>query len=196
MPNLKALVCALLTLLSASVNVSAYETRDIMVKLGAITIDHQSETGVDGLIFEGDTQAALSLTLMLNQRIGLEYISSTAYTYQVKQDDEKIGSVRSFSPTVSLQYYIMEPYYYIQPYVGLGFNHSFFFTEDGNVRNVGKSTGFAFSAGINTELSDVIFTNLSFYKLLSDPSYKTDDNQSEELELHSLLLFAGIGFKF
>lgn len=197
MKLIRVLTFSSLMLFLAS-SVQAYGARDFLLKFGVVNMSHQSDTGVDDLEVKDDTQAALALTLMLTRRLGIEYTSSTAYKYQVFQGEEKLGSVRSFSPTVSFQYYLMEPYYYIQPYVGVGLNHTFFFTEDGKVRNLGKSTGIALSAGINTEITESVFTSFALWKMDVKSEFTQDEQEgaSPELKLNSLMLFAGIGVRF
>ncbi len=53
----------------------------------------------------------------------------------------------------------------LQPYVGLGVNHTFFFEEDGAVNHLGKSWGLSYSAGLNYGLGNNLLANVAVWKI-------------------------------
>ena len=130
------------TLLATSIaafgssQVMAYEAGDIMVKAGVINVapknDNASITGVGKVQVKDDTQLGLTGTYMVTPQIGIEVLAATPFKHKIELDNgstSTIGTTKHLPPTVSAQYYPMDPSSAIQPYVGAGLNMTFFFDE-------------------------------------------------------------------
>ncbi|MFL0805945.1 MAG: outer membrane beta-barrel protein [Oceanobacter sp.] len=212
------------TLLATAVAVSAvpamaYEAGDIMVKVGAVQVtpkDGNADTSPvttikvgapdkSELDIDSDTQLGLTLTYMVTPKIGVEVLAATPFEHTAEidgggADGAEILTTKHLPPTVSAQYYFMDSASPIQPYVGLGVNHTFFFDEDDtgviNSKGLKPSWGLAYSLGVNYDINEDWLINAAVWKMDIDTEVKGGDADGLEVEIDPTVLFVGVGYKF
>ncbi|PHS62015.1 MAG: outer membrane protein OmpW [Thalassobium sp.] len=190
------------TLLASAVAVSAmpalaYEAGDIIVKAGIVNVNPKEDNidlggGAKAQISD-DTQLGLTLTYMVAPQIGVEVLAATPFKHDVTLNGNKIASTKHLPPTVSAQYYLMDPASKLQPYVGLGVNHTFFFDEDGAAAHLKKSWGLAYSAGLNYNIDDSMLANVAVWKMDIDSEL---NDTGIDIEIDPLVFMVGAGMKF
>lgn len=188
------------TLLASAVAVSAmpalaYEAGDIIVKAGIVNVNPKEDSGVNGLTVKDDTQLGLTLTYMVAPQVGVEVLAATPFKHSIERNGTRVATTKHLPPTVSAQYYFMDPASAIQPYVGLGVNHTFFFDEDGAVNHLGKSWGLAYSAGLNYDLGNNLLANVAVWKIDIDSEADTILGDLD-VEIDPLVFMVGAGMKF
>lgn len=160
----KSLLSAALAALALAAPVAhAHQAGDVIVRAGAITVAPNESSGdlkFDGSKVSGtkatldsDTQLGLTFAYMLTDHVGLELLAATPFKHTVGVKglggglDGKLADIKQLPPTLSLQYYPMEPTSKFQPYAGVGINYTLFFDED--LSSTRKQQGFS-----NLELQD------------------------------------------
>ena len=202
------------TLLATSIavfgssQVMAYEAGDIMVKAGVINVapknDNLSITGVGKVQVKDDTQLGLTGTYMVTPQIGIEVLAATPFKHSVELDGDRIGTTKHLPPTVSAQYYPMDPSSAVQPYVGAGLNMTFFFDEAGDVKGnalgpLGDSFGLSVSAGINYDIDDKFLANVAVWYIDIDTELEGSNSalgKDYDVEIDPIVVMAGVGYKF
>ncbi|MEG1041960.1 MAG: OmpW family outer membrane protein, partial [Pseudomonas sp.] len=136
--NKSLLSASLITLALAAPVAHAHQAGDFILRAGAITTAPNEDSGdikLDGTKVSGtkatldsDTQLGLAFAYMLTDHIGLELLAATPFQHTVGVKglgaglDGKLGDIKQLPPTLSLQYYPMEPTSKFQPYAGIGLN--------------------------------------------------------------------------
>ncbi len=202
------------TLLATSIavlgssQVMAYEAGDIMVKAGIINVapkdDNVNISGVGKVQVEDDTQLGLTATYMVTPQVGIEVLAATPFKHSVELDGDRIGTTKHLPPTISAQYYPMDPSSAIQPYVGAGLNMTFFFDEAGAVKGnslgpLGDSFGLSVSAGVNYDIDDKFMANLAVWYIDIDSELEGTNQalgKDYDVEIDPIVVMAGVGYKF
>lgn len=213
------------TLLASAVAVSAmpalaYEAGDIIVKAGVVNVNPKSDSGADSspvtstlapgdkseLVVGDDTQLGLTLTYMVAPQVGVEVLAATPFQHQVEVeggalDGTKVAEANHLPPTVSVQYYPMDAASKIQPYVGLGVNHTFFFNEKdstglGIVGGLKKSWGLSYSAGLDYMIDDHFLVNAAVWKMDIDTEVRGGAADGLKVEIDPLVFMVAAGYKF
>lgn len=143
-------------LLAASV-AQAYQTGDIIVRAGAITVDPRESSSnlkFDGASAPGtsatvdsDTQLGLNFVYMLNSTVGIELLAATPFSHTVGVKglgaglDGKLADIKHLPPTLSAVWYPLQQQSALMPYVGAGINYTTFFSED--LSSTRKAQGFS-----------------------------------------------------
>lgn len=195
------------TLLASAVAVSAmpalaYEAGDIIVKAGVVNVNPKEDnidkadlgTKRDGQVGD-DTQLGLTVTYMVAPQVGVEVLAATPFKHSVYADGNRAATTKHLPPTVSAQYYLMDPASKIQPYVGLGVNHTFFFDETKPL-HLTKSWGLSYSAGVNYDIDDKFLANVAVWKLDIDSDLEAGGNKVTDVEIDPLVFMIGGGMKF
>ncbi len=122
----------------------AYETDDLVLRVGAATVDPDASSdsinlGVPGVPtleadVDGDTQLSLIPVWMLTESFGLELLAATPFKHDINVAggglDLDAGEAKHLPPTLTLQWYPRGGKPGWQPYFGLGLNYTLFFEED------------------------------------------------------------------
>lgn len=126
----------------------AYEAGDMILRVGAATVDpdaSSSSVKLNGIALPGsgvdvnaDTQLGITFTYMLADHWGLELLAASPFEHTVKGKGQilnglglgDIADVKHLPPTLSAQYYFNGADDKFQPYVGVGVNYTVFFDED------------------------------------------------------------------
>lgn len=207
MKLVSTLLATSLAVLGSS-QVVAYEAGDIMVKAGVINVapknDNLSIDGVGDVEVKDDTQLGLTATYMVTPQVGIELLAATPFKHSVELDGERIGTTKQLPPTITAQYYPMDPSSAFQPYIGAGLNMTIFFDEDGAVKGdslgpLQDSFGLAVSAGINYDINDKFLANIAVWYLDIDSELEGSNTalgKDYEVEIDPIVVMAGIGYKF
>ena len=205
------------TLLATAVVVSAvpamaYEAGDIMVKAGAVTVSPKNGNADIGALVanseldvQDDTQLGLTLTYMVTPQIGVEVLGATPFSHDVKIDGGALdgataAKTKHLPPTISAQYYPLSGESVVQPYVGLGVNHTFFFDEEDSAglgtKGLESSWGLAYSVGVNYDINDSWLLNVALWKMDIDTEIRGGAADGVEVEIDPTVFFVGAGYKF
>ncbi len=184
--------------------------------------------GVNNARVEVENNSQLSLTgvYMLRDKIGLEVLAATPFKHDIvgKGDLEgvDVGETRHLPPTVSLQYYFDKINPKFQPYVGVGLNYTFFFSEkvDGGLLNtlntlptvaglggvrsadleLDGSFGLAAQVGVDIHVIDKWFLNtaLWYVDIDTEATLKTDlgTTHKVDVEVDPWVFNVALAYKF
>ena len=154
---------------------------------------------------DSNTQLGLTAVYMATANIGIEVLAATPFehTASVKGgglDGTDLVTVKHLPPTVSAQYYPLDAASKIQPYVGLGINHTFFFDEKDEaglgIKGLKPSWGLSYSAGVDYMIDEQWLVNAAVWKMDIDTEVKGSAADGMEVEIDPLVLMVGAGMKF
>lgn len=225
----KSLLSASLVALALAAPVAhAHQAGDFILRAGAITTAPNESSGdikLDGAKVSGtkatldsDTQLGLAFAYMLTDHIGLELLAATPFQHTVGVKglgpglDGKLADIKQLPPTLSLQYYPMEPSSKFQPYVGVGINYTMFFDEDlkSNRKAQGfsnmklkDSVGIAGQLGMDYMLTDNLLLNAAVWYVdidtkasIDGPSALGVGKTKVDVDVDPWVYMVGIGYKF
>ncbi|MDT3715496.1 OmpW family outer membrane protein [Pseudomonas soli] len=225
----KSLLSASLVALALAAPVAhAHQAGDFILRAGAITTAPNESSGdikLDGAKVSGtkatldsDTQLGLAFAYMLTDHIGLELLAATPFQHTVGVKglgpglDGKLADIKQLPPTLSLQYYPMEPSSKFQPYAGVGINYTMFFDEDlkSNRKAQGfsnmklkDSVGIAGQLGMDYMLTDNLLLNAAVWYVdidtkasINGPSALGVGKTKVDVDVDPWVYMVGIGYKF
>ncbi|MDU8431914.1 OmpW/AlkL family protein [Pseudomonas syringae] len=214
--------------LTAPVVANAYESGDFIVRAGAAHVQPNEDSGevrLDGAkvsgtksTLNGDTQLGLTFAYMLTNHIGIELLAATPFNHTVSVKglgpglDGKLADVKHLPPTLSLQYYPMEPSSRFQPYAGVGINYTTFFDNDltsdrksqgfSNLK-LKDSVGLAAQLGMDYMITDNVLVNASVWYVDIDtkatvdgPSALAVGQTKVDVDIDPWVYMVGVGYKF
>ena len=206
----------------------AHQPGDFIVRAGAITTAPNESSG--DLRFDGnkvagtkatltsDTQLGLTFAYMLSDHIGVELLAATPFQHTVGVKglggglDGKLANIKQLPPTLSLQYYPMEPNSRFQPYAGVGINYTLFFDEDlsssrkqqgfSNLK-LQDSVGIAGQLGMDYMITDNLLVNASVWYVdidtkasVNGPTALGYSKTKVDVEVDPWVYMVGLGYKF
>jgi outer membrane protein len=209
----------------------AYKEGDVIVRAGVATVSPNDDSssltntlvpGLTGDVTVGsDTQLGLTFAFMLQDHLGLELLAATPFTHEVKMKGSnvgplngKIGDVTHLPPTLSLQYFPMDPASKLQPYAGIGLNYTAFFDEDlssqyeaAGFRNLelDDSWGLSGQLGVDYLITDNILLNAAVWYIDIDTTATMDNDTtltlgssktSVDVSIDPWVYMVGLGYKF
>ncbi|AIL59774.1 OmpW/AlkL family protein [Pseudomonas alkylphenolica] len=226
--NKSLLSASLFALALAAPVAHAHQAGDIIVRAGAITVnpnEDSSDIKLDGTKVSGtkatldsDTQLGLTFAYMLTDHIGLELLAATPFHHTVGVKglgpglDGKLGDIKQLPPTLSLQYYPMEPSSKFQPYAGIGLNYTMFFDEDldsnrkaqgfSNLK-VKDSFGLAGQLGMDYMINEHFLVNAAVWYIdidtkatMDGPSALGVGKTKVDVDVDPWVYMVGVGYKF
>ena len=226
--NKSLLGASLVALALAAPAAHAYQAGDMILRAGAITTAPNESSGdlkFDGnkvsgtkATLDSDTQLGLTFAYMLTDHIGLELLAATPFKHTVGVKglggglDGKLADIKQLPPTLSLQYYPMEPNSRFQPYAGVGINYTLFFDEDlsserkqqgfSNLK-LQDSVGIAGQLGMDYMLTDNLLVNASVWYVDIDTKASVDgpsalgySKTKVNVEVDPWVYMVGLGYKF
>jgi outer membrane protein len=143
----KVLTMALaVALAGGSVVGHAYEQGDWILRVGATTVDPDTDSDdinlPGGLVakadVDSDTQLGIIPAYMVTDQFGVEVLAATPFKHDIEAQGQgsikgtnlDAGSTKHLPPTVSVQWYPRGGQSGWQPYIGAGVNYTAFFDED------------------------------------------------------------------
>ncbi|WP_043199380.1 OmpW/AlkL family protein [Pseudomonas putida] len=226
--NKSLLGASLVALALAAPAAHAYQAGDMILRAGAITTAPNESSGdlkFDGnkvagtkATLDSDTQLGLTFAYMLTDHIGLELLAATPFKHTVGVKglggglDGKLADIKQLPPTLSLQYYPMEPNSRFQPYAGVGINYTLFFDEDlssarkqqgfSNLK-LQDSVGIAGQLGMDYMLTDNLLVNASVWYVdidtkasVNGPTALGYSKTKVDVEVDPWVYMVGLGYKF
>jgi outer membrane protein len=177
----------------------AYDKGNTILRVGPLLFapDVSTDAGTAGLDVEDNVQLGLTATYMLHPNFGAELVAATPFYHDIESNGTTIGSTKHLPPTVFLQWY-PNMNDSVQPFLGIGVNHTFFFDEKSVLGDLSldESTGIGFEAGVDWKLSDALTLNATVWKLDINTDVSVSGAPLGELELDPFLAMVGIGWKF
>ena len=226
--NKSLLGASLVALALAAPAAHAYQAGDMILRAGAITTAPNESSGdlkFDGnkvsgtkATLDSDTQLGLTFAYMLTDHIGLELLAATPFKHTVGVKglggglDGKLADIKQLPPTLSLQYYPMEPNSRFQPYAGVGINYTLFFDEDlssarkqqgfSNLK-LQDSIGIAGQLGMDYMLTDNLLVNASVWYVdidtkasVNGPTALGYSKTKVDVDVDPWVYMVGLGYKF
>jgi outer membrane protein len=177
----------------------AYDKGDTVLRIGPLLFapDVSTDAGTAGFDVDDNVQLGLTATYMMHPNVGVELVAATPFYHDISLNGATIGSTKQLPPTAFLQWYPLAQER-VQPFVGVGVNHTFFFDEKSGLGRVklDDSTGIAFEAGVDVNLTDSLTVNATVWKLDVNTDVSLNGARLGELELDPFLAMIGIGMKF
>jgi outer membrane protein len=206
----------------------AHQPGDIILRVGvahAAPDDSSSRIKLDGGKLPGtkatvgnNTQLGLTGTYIVAPHFGIELLAATPFTHQVKVKgldnlglagfDGNFGKVTHLPPTISAQYFFMDPKSKFQPYAGIGLNYTMFFDEKLSSRQkangfsklkLDDSWGLALQLGADCAITDKLFLNVAVWKIDMKTTAKANLGANKvkvDVDVDPWVFFAGLGYKF
>lgn len=226
--NKSLLSASLIALALAAPVAHAHQAGDFILRAGAITTAPNEDSGdikLDGTkvggtkaTLDSDTQLGLAFAYMLTDHIGLELLAATPFQHEVSVKglgaglDGKLANIKQLPPTLSLQYYPMEPTSKFQPYAGIGLNYTLFFDEDlsssrkaqgfSNMK-LKDSVGLAGQLGMDYMLTDNLLVNAAVWYVdidtkatIDGPSALGVGKTKVSVDVDPWVYMVGVGYKF
>ncbi|MFF7063494.1 OmpW family outer membrane protein [Pseudomonas sp. NPDC008258] len=226
--NKSLLGASLVALALAAPAAQAYQAGDMILRAGAITTAPNESSGdlkFDGnkvsgtkATLDSDTQLGLTFAYMLTDHIGLELLAATPFKHTVGVKglggglDGKLADIKQLPPTLSLQYYPMEPNSRFQPYAGVGINYTLFFDEDlssarkqqgfSNLK-LQDSVGIAGQLGMDYMLTENLLVNASVWYVdidtkasVNGPTALGYSKTKVDVDVDPWVYMVGLGYKF
>jgi outer membrane protein len=222
----KHVLAVAIAALSLSGVAVAHEAGDVVLRVGVIhaspNVD-SSKIKLDGTKLAGtsadvgsDTQLGLTATYMVMPHFGLELLAATPFTHDVKVkglttygfSDGKFGKVSHLPPTLSAQFFFLNPKSKFQPYVGLGLTYTAFFSEKltserkaegfSNLK-LDNSIGISPQIGMDFKMTDSMIINASVWRLGISTTAKADHALGKvkvDVDINPWVYFVGLGYKF
>ncbi|RMQ40659.1 OmpW protein [Pseudomonas cichorii] len=214
--------------IAAPIAAQAHEAGDFIVRAGAAHVDPREDSGelrLDGTkasgtkaSVDGNTQLGLTFAYMLTSHVGIELLAATPFNHTVSVSglggglDGKLADIKHLPPTLSLQYYPMEPSSKFQPYAGIGINYTTFFDTDltgareaqgfSNLK-LKDSVGLAGQVGMDYMLTDNIMLNASVWYVDIDTEASMDGpaglgvgKTKVDVDIDPWVYMVGVGYKF
>ncbi|MCP5162805.1 MAG: outer membrane beta-barrel protein [Hahellaceae bacterium] len=125
----------------------AHDAGDIIIRNGLVSVQPMDSSndlyiaapelgGISNgkVSVDSDTQIGLSLTYMISSQLGIELLAATPFSHDINGSGAlagagKLADTKQLPPTLSVQYYFLEPSSALQPYAGIGINYTNFFQE-------------------------------------------------------------------
>ncbi len=122
----------------------AHQAGDILLRVGAVTVSPNDDSGAVSNLPDGvnnaqvevdsNTQLGLTGAYMLTDHIGIELLAATPFSHEATGAGDiagvKVGKTKDLPPTLSVQYYFGGKDWRVNPYVGVGVNATIFFDEE------------------------------------------------------------------
>lgn len=226
----KHVLVAAIAALSLSGVAVAHEAGDVILRVGPIYASpdvSSSKIKVDGLgkmpgssaDVKSDTQLGLTATYMVMPHFGIELLAATPFTHDVKikggpvlnsigVNDGKFGEVSQLPPTLSAQFFFLNPKSKFQPYVGLGLTYTMFFSEKltRQRKNQGFSSfklddsiGVSGQLGMDYAITDRLQLNAAIWRLGISTEAKAKVGGTPvniDVDVDPWVYFLGVGYKF
>ena len=202
----------------------AHEAGEVILRVGLIhaapdTSSSKIRIGADkiqgsSVNVRRDTEFGLSATYMIMRHFGLEVLAATPFTHEVRVKgvdpgiDGKLGEVSHLPPTVSAQFFFLDPKSRFQPYVGLGLTYTSFYNEKltRNQKNNGfskfkaeDSLGISPQLGMDFKIGDNLILNTSVWRLGMSSKVKAKylgQDVKVDVDVDPWVYFLGVGYKF
>ncbi len=174
------------------------------------TVDFNEEGRTAHVKTQNVSAFGLSGTYFITDNFAGELALSTPARISLKNGDDKVGSVKQFSPALLLKYYFLNAEDKFRPYVGVGVSRVSFKDAQSNDKNIdfdfkNKWAPVA-NAGFTYQFTDQLFGGVSVSYTQLDAGNvtfrgkKDDENHrvysTGKLKLNPITTFVSLGYKF
>lgn len=206
----------------ASAPALAYEAGDMMLRVGAAGVYPTGESddlaAVPGGSVEADSAWSLGITFtyMLTDQLGLGVLGAWPFEHDIQPKGAlktalgsgDVGETKHLPPTVTLQWHFPTGSK-LHPYVGAGFNYTYFFDEDtkgalgstGAKLDIDDSWGLAGEIGVDYELQNDWMVSGQIWYIGIEPEAKITGgtlglNEKIDVEIDPWVFMVSAGKKF
>jgi len=184
---------------------SAADSAKWKVRVGVTNVNPKSNNGtVAGAKADvkDDTAVTFNGVYMLDDNWGVELLAATPFKHDIALAGlGKVGSTKHLPPTLSAQYYFNNNSAFT-PYLGLGLNYTYFFSERatgpiaGSKLSLDPSFGLAFQAGVDYDINDQWLVNVDVRYVDIEADVKIDGAASGKANIDPMVVGLNIGYKF
>ncbi|MEZ0123664.1 MAG: OmpW family protein [Candidatus Reddybacter sp.] len=202
----------------------AYEAGDIIIRAGVASVQPDESSSTLNVVgsgpiagtsvgVDGDEQLGLTGTYMLTSKIGIGLLAATPFEHDISANGLGVdaGDTKQLPPTLTLQYFPMEPSAAFQPYVGIGVNYTAFFDEgvDTDLEAVigssgdlelDDSIGLAAQIGFDYAIDEHWLLNASvwYIDIETEADFKFDNGAriQADVDIDPWVYMLGVGYKF
>ncbi len=197
----------------ASMPLMAYEAGDFIARVGwahlAPNDDAEDFSGIPGTTVSVDDADTLGLTFtyMFTDNIGLGVLGVWPFSVDIKGDKGalagagKVASTKVLPPTFTLQYHFNSSSK-LHPYVGAGFNYTYFWDENtsstlnGTQLDLGDSFGLAAEAGVDYDLGNNTLISAQVWYAQISTEAKSSLAGKADVDIDPWVFMLGVGKKF
>jgi outer membrane protein len=177
--------------------------------------------GLGSLEVDVDSGTALGINIayFVTDNINVELLAATPFSHDIEfLGGQKLAETDHLPPSLTVNYFFLDPASKFQPYVGAGLNYTFFFEEEfdqGAVDTIETVTGgavvsdldldasfgFTVQAGFDYEISKDMFFNASvrYIDIETDASFNINGEAGgsiETVDIDPFVYTVSIGYRF
>lgn len=198
----RTVLCAIAFLGAAAANtVLAMDQGDWLIRVGASRVEPKSGNH-PAVSVDSATSATFNFTYMMTANWAVEVLAAYPFEHDIYLvDGPEVGSTKHLPPTVSLQYHFL-PDAGFQPYVGLGFNYTKFFSEklygplEGATLALDSSWGLAGEIGADIMLGEAWFLNVNARYIGIETDATVNGDPFGKVKIDPWVYGAHVGFRF
>lgn len=198
---MKASLLSVVVLAAIAGSVAQAQESPWMMRLRALNmqVDNGNSPEVAGAKVEVNNKTFPEIDFAYN--FTKNWAAELVLTYPQKHDvtlqGARIGTVKHLPPTLMLQYQFA-PGTAVNPYVGVGLNHTRFMSVSlpTGVTIDKSSTGLAWQVGGDIEISRNLYLNVDFKKVKIETDVKVNGAKLTVLGVDPNLISIGIGWRF
>ncbi len=184
----------------------AYDAGDWIVRGGIWGVFPKSDnlTLAPGTHVEVDNgySVGFNVTYMATPNIGVEVLGAWPFSHDIKLSGAgKVAETKHLPPTVTVQYHFL-PSNNVRPYVGAGFNYTFFFDEKtkgalaGGKLSLKDSWGLAAQVGVDIDVTPDWFLNFDVHYIDIDTKAKVSGKTLGTVEIDPWVVGINLGTRF
>lgn len=203
--NCFCLIPLALAVAAVTAPVHAFESGDVLLKLGVHAVDPKSNNGsLAGGAFDADINSNWRPTIQaeyfLTAKFGVELLASVPFSHDVELNGAEAVSFKHLPPTLSLQYHFGNDR--LRPFLGAGINYVWTYDVDskgplaGTRVGVGNSWGIAFHGGIDYQLDKGWFIGADLRWIDVDADVSVNGAEVGSVSVDPLVYGAYVGWKF
>lgn len=219
------LALGVISALVAAPSVFAYEKGDWIVRGGITNVNPNDDAsnifagGADlgvSLNVDDNSQLGLNVAYFVTNQINVELLAATPFKHDVDFSvadplgtGTQLGEVTHLPPSLTANYFFMDPSSKFQPYVGAGVNFTIFFDEEFTGANTGagltdldldNSWGLTAQIGADYMLNDKWFVNASarWIDIDTEATFKVGDADGyvSDIQIDPMVYTLAVGYKF
>jgi outer membrane protein len=179
----------------------AHEQGDWLLRAGASRVDPKSDNS-DIVSVNAATSFTINLAYMFTRNLSVELLAAYPFEHDIELlDGTTVASTKHLPPTLSIQYHLL-PDAGFQPYLGIGVNHTKFFSEsttgplEGANLDLSASWGLAGEIGVDIPVGENWFLNLDARYISISTDATLDGAELGEVEINPWVFGAHVGFRF
>jgi outer membrane protein len=194
---------ALVAASALAANATRAEQGDWLVRAGISILEPRSDnlrlSPISTLQVDEAARPTIDVTYMFRDHWGVEMYASSVWKHDLdvrtSVGTTRFGEVAHLPPTLSLQYHF-DPIGRFRPYVGLGLNYTFLFNEEPDALGIENSFGPAAQLGLDFDLGDHWFVNLSARYIDIDAEARLGSTALGTVEIDPVIYGVHLGYRF